>query len=604
MSILNDLSLWLWRLIPANPILVRVVTSGGKRWQHFHARWIYLLLLFIFMFYSGSAATASLTERAKYSTQTFTVVSMVQLGLMAFIAPVFAAGAITQEKDSNTFAILLTTPLSNGQIVLGSLLSRLYFVWVLLLSGLPVFCITMIYGGVTAREVFESFGLAACTGLITGALAITISVFRVGTRRTIFSFFVGVAVYLLAIGAIGTQTTWGILPEAPLSPDGNQMSWLAPIHPFLALRTVTGQTPAPLLDDVYHYGWPIRWMLASPQYAYMWITSLVSLGLVVASLAFVRRGVREGERKWFSGIQDRILPRGVSERRRQPRRVWNNPIAWREAATRASAGGRSTMRWVFVIAGLLVGCMLLYACATSKWGLTPALAAQWLSALVMIELAVILLVVTSTAATGLTREREAESLEILLCTPLSSNYIVWGLLRGMMAFSLPFIAVPTITVILFVLAEFAGGLPGKTITMEAALLLPIELIAITGVCAMFGLHASLIYKRTVQSVMVSTGGVLLASAILYGCGLVMLEAGTLFMAVIAPLSPFASVPAIINPQQAFDPNGMVAPGLLISARIWRAVFVIVAASAFSALTYSLYVGMVKNFDMTVRRQSA
>lgn len=604
MGVLNDLSLWFWRLVPANPILVRVVASGGKRWQHFHARWIYLLLLFIFMFYSGSASTASFTERAKYSTQTFTVVSMVQLGLMAFIAPVFAAGAITQEKNSNTFAILLTTPLSNAQIVLGSLLSRLYFVWVLLLSGLPVFCITMIYGGVTAREVFESFGLAACTGLVTGALAITISVFKVGTRRTIFSFFVGVAVYLLAIGAIGTQTAWGILPEAPLSPDGRQMSWLAPIHPFLALRTVTGQTPAPSLDDVYRYGWPARWLLANPQYGYMWITTLVSLALVVFSLAFVRRGAREGEVTWVSNLLERVLPRSATDRRRQPRRVWNNPIAWREAATRASAGGRSTMRWVFVVAGIMVGCVLLYACAKSKWGLTPALAGQWLSALVMIELAVILLVVTSTAATGLTREREAESLEILLCTPLTSNYIVWGLLRGMMAFSLPFIAVPTATVFLFVIAAAAGGLPGGAIPVEAAALLPIELIAITGVCAMFGLYTSLVYKRTVQSVMVSAGGVLLASAILYGCGFVMLEAGTLFMAVIAPLSPFASVPAIINPQQAFDPNGVVPPGTLITARIWRAVFVVVAASAFSALTYSLYVGMVKNFDMTVRRQSA
>ncbi|MCH8142939.1 MAG: hypothetical protein IH908_15220 [Proteobacteria bacterium] len=49
--------------------------------------------------------------------------------------------------------------MTDAQIVLGSLMSRLYFVWVLLLSGLPIFCITMIYGGVTTAEVFESFGL-------------------------------------------------------------------------------------------------------------------------------------------------------------------------------------------------------------------------------------------------------------------------------------------------------------------------------------------------------------------------------------------------------------------------------------------------------------
>jgi len=113
----------------------------------------------------------ALSELAKQSTQTFMYVSMVQLLLMSFIAPVFCAGAITQEKDANTYHILLTTPLSNAQIVLGSLFSRICFVWVLLLSGLPIFCITMLYGGVTTTEICESFGRRAPWGRLarTGA---------------------------------------------------------------------------------------------------------------------------------------------------------------------------------------------------------------------------------------------------------------------------------------------------------------------------------------------------------------------------------------------------------------------------------------------------
>ncbi len=59
----------------------------------------------------------------------------------------FTAGAITQEKDSQTYDILLATPLTNGQIVLGSMLSRLFFVVALLLSGIPVFSITQVFGG-------------------------------------------------------------------------------------------------------------------------------------------------------------------------------------------------------------------------------------------------------------------------------------------------------------------------------------------------------------------------------------------------------------------------------------------------------------------------
>ena len=157
MGILKDIGLWLWRLLPANPILVRVVGAGGKRTRHMWARVVYLVVLFIVMLVmnSGTLRADSLVNLAKESTKTFVWVSLVQLFLMSFIAPVFTAGAITQEKDANTFHILLTTPLSNAQIVLGSLFSRIYFVWALLLAGLPIFCITMLFGGVTTREVFE-----------------------------------------------------------------------------------------------------------------------------------------------------------------------------------------------------------------------------------------------------------------------------------------------------------------------------------------------------------------------------------------------------------------------------------------------------------------
>ena len=126
-GVTRDLGSWFWRLLPANPILVRVVSMGGKRMRHFLARLTYLgvMLVVMVIFGTGFFGDRSLAELAKSSTQTFMWVSLVQLFLMSFIAPVFTAGAITQEKDSNTFHILLTTPLSNAQIILGSLISRL-----------------------------------------------------------------------------------------------------------------------------------------------------------------------------------------------------------------------------------------------------------------------------------------------------------------------------------------------------------------------------------------------------------------------------------------------------------------------------------------------
>ncbi len=620
MGILRDLALWLWRLLPANPILVRVVSTGGKRRRHLWARLVYLIALVVVFLWAGGLLIGggSLAEMAKNSTQTFMQVSVVQLFLMSFIAPVFCAGAITQEKDANTYHILLTTPLSNAQIVLGSLFSRIYFVWVLLLAGLPVFCITMIYGGVTAAEIFESFGLAASTGLLTGTVAIMISFLRIGTRRTIFAFFIGVAVYLLGVGAIGWSPL-GQLPEASASMSfwgftQRRMSWLAPVHPFLALLVVIGQTPAPPLSDVHHYGWPARWLLAYPQYGYMVLTTLASALMVLVSLIYVRRGAKEGEATLLSRLWERIAPRRLGERRRKPRRVWRNPIAWREAATRASAGGRSLMRQVFIVGGLVAGVILFVAHHTGAFGPAATAVADtrlWLTALVWIELAVILLVVTNTAATTLTREKESLTIELLLSTPLTSRYIIAGMLQGLVRLVVPLIAVPTVTVCLFVAGDLLRPARPPVTTFEAALLLPVMMVSFSALAAMVGLHFSLLSKKTVQAVMISTAIVMGAAGLLWACGAVVGSSGASLSAVVLPFAPFPAVRVLLDPWSAavdrsYSAYGSGGPSSMavVGVRVTRFFFSLIAAAIYLAITYAVYSSMVRGFDMTVRRQTA
>jgi ABC-type transport system involved in multi-copper enzyme maturation permease subunit len=611
MGVLKDISLWLWRLLPANPILVRVVSAGGKRTRHLWARVLYLVVLFVVMLVvtTNMLKSASLVELAKQSTNTFMYVSLVQLFMMSFIAPVFTAGAITQEKDANTFHILLTTPLSNAQIVLGSLFSRIFFVWVLLLAGLPIFCITMIYGGVTTAEVFQSVGLAACTGLVTGALAITISVVRVGTRRTIFSFFLGVAVYIVALGVYGLSP-YGWLTEASVATGQTfKMSWLAPIHPFLALLVVTGQTPAPPMSHVAHYGWPWSWLLANPHYGYMWITTLASAAMILLSLFFVRRGAKEGEQTWVTRIRGFFARSDMNgERRQKPRRVWKNPIAWREAATRASAAGRSAMRWVFIIGGILAGIILLIA-HEQGWGALdpakPSVTRAWLYAMTWIELAVILLVVTNTAATTLTREKESLTMELLLTTPLTSKYIIAGMLRGLVSFVIPLISVPAVTLLLFVIADFFHDSGARVTTPEALVMVPLLMTAFAAIAAMVGLQFSLLSKKTVQAVMISTAIVMGGSGLLAGCALALMQGGEMIAAVVLPFTPFHAVQSLIDYEVVFkNRSGAAGAATLVTVRVVRLVTSVIAVAVYAAITYSLYNNMVRNFDMTVRRQSA
>src|SRR3954466_3929458 len=235
---------YFWRLVPANPILVRVVQAGGKRKRDLLIRCAYLgILLFLVIFLllqsAGNLASASLSDLSKQSSEIFYYMSYAQLALVALLAPIFTAGAITQEKDSQTYDILLSTPLTNGQIVLGSLLSRLFFVIALLISGIPIFSVTQIFGGVAIASITMSFAIAAATAFVTGSLAMAIATFKVGTRRTIFSFYLFVVIYIVGILLLD-QLPYFWIAGPRTSTTTSHISWFTGIHPFLALRVILG----------------------------------------------------------------------------------------------------------------------------------------------------------------------------------------------------------------------------------------------------------------------------------------------------------------------------------------------------------------------------
>src|SRR5438309_4330074 len=79
---------YLWRLVPANPILLRVVETGGKRRRDLIIRCAYLgLLIFlvIFSLTSSNVGGASLAELAKTSVRVFQNLSYLQLALVALL---------------------------------------------------------------------------------------------------------------------------------------------------------------------------------------------------------------------------------------------------------------------------------------------------------------------------------------------------------------------------------------------------------------------------------------------------------------------------------------------------------------------------------------
>jgi len=162
---------WLLRLLPTNPICMRLVQGGSTRMRHLYIRAGYLaimivVLLFVLLNAVSSSGSMSTRDLAKAGANMFQGVSYLQVGLICILTPIFMAGAISQEANPQTWDILLTTPLNNLQIVLGNLFGRLFFVIALLFSSLPLFAVTQYFGGVPGKSIFASYAIAGCSALL------------------------------------------------------------------------------------------------------------------------------------------------------------------------------------------------------------------------------------------------------------------------------------------------------------------------------------------------------------------------------------------------------------------------------------------------------
>ena len=102
----------------------------------------------------------------------FTGLTILQALLCALVAPALTAGAISLEREQQTFDFLLLTRMSSANIVLGKFLSSLSFIFIILLCALPVASICFILGGVDPAHFFWVIMTILATTCCFGAIGL------------------------------------------------------------------------------------------------------------------------------------------------------------------------------------------------------------------------------------------------------------------------------------------------------------------------------------------------------------------------------------------------------------------------------------------------
>ncbi len=149
-----------------NPVLQRELLVNLRMTRGFVLMFVYQALLATVVYLAWPQdQRLDLSAQPEDARKLVDMFFLGQYVLASLMAPSFAAGAITGEKERHTYEMLLASPLRPGAIVLGKLIASLAYLAVLIFASLPIIMLCLPLGGVSPYEVF-----AAYLGLIMSVL--------------------------------------------------------------------------------------------------------------------------------------------------------------------------------------------------------------------------------------------------------------------------------------------------------------------------------------------------------------------------------------------------------------------------------------------------
>jgi ABC-2 type transport system permease protein len=405
------------------PIFEKELRVSSRRKRNYTLRFAYILLLSIFIlsiWYSalGIRSSGSIVYMVSRLSQTgkqiITAIVWFQFIAAQLIAIVMLSSSVSDEIHTGTLSVLMTTPISNFQIVTGKLLSKLLQLMLLLAISLPLLAIIRVFGGVPWDYIVASVCITLTAAVLAGALSLMLSMIYRHSYTVILMTILG---YLLVFGALAGLFNMLAVKGIFIFDQNLTQSILALINPFVAFAATNARLLGAGLP--MFYSWPAHCLI-------MWCVTAVLIAISVWRVRKAALGEAFGRpaRLWsHRALKREDIANAHNADYQSPaghiKRVTGSPIVWKEMRKGLIGHTRGDIA-IFV---LLVGLFFLTAVLIvfgRRWNiLFPYYLMSGMYLVVMIRLAVL-------SAGSIAGEKQARTWPILLMTPLEDKEIIWG----------------------------------------------------------------------------------------------------------------------------------------------------------------------------------
>ncbi|MBI2823177.1 MAG: ABC transporter permease subunit [Planctomycetia bacterium] len=369
-----------------NPVLQRELLANLRMGRAFWLLLAYVSVLgAVVLFAWPEAKKIDMTnpEAAKGLVNLF---FLGQYLLASLMAPSFAAGAITGEKERRSYEMLLASPLRPGAIVMGKLLASLSYLAILIFCSLPIVLLCLPLGGVNLYEVLAVYLAVILSTVTFGMISLACSSYF---RRTASSLVVS---YLLVLPlGLFALLFWQAFGQAAAG--------------FRLFATVTFMPAGAIAICSVLFAATSRRLLHPPDVGSEGKEVVDESTEQREAVGLVIQRDKFPDKLFAPAKRDDLLADGA------------NPIFDKEMRSEIFSQGTLMLR-VVIQMSMLLAVPLMAWCLF----LRPDLAPWYISYVLLFNI----LVGPVFSAGSMTSERERETLDLLLVTTLSPWQILWG----------------------------------------------------------------------------------------------------------------------------------------------------------------------------------
>ena len=409
------------------PIFEKELRVSSRRKRNYITRFAYLLFLTGFLSviwldavdFTVSSGTHVISRLALAGKQIITFLVRFQFYAIQFVAIVMLSTAISDEIYHRTLGVLMSTPITSFQIVVGKLTGKLLQLILLLGVSLPLLAIVRIFGGVPWDYIVSSLCMTLSALIFVGLLSLFFSSF---SRKS----YIVIILTLLALGFLfGLPYT--LMESVPLRMVSKDTSRIVLYHanPYLMLNLTTRVMLNPGLANRISFSWPIHCCI-------MLTASAFVLFVCVCRVRKVAIAQASGHLDLIARLRHMKVAKPADKNiattsDARIRRVKGPPVVWKELKTRISSREKLIVAVIIVLEVAMILAMYLFPVAADIFGDQEAYLLY-----IFIFMGLGLFSVTIFPSTCITSEKESRAWPLLLTTTLNDWQILFGKFVGVL----------------------------------------------------------------------------------------------------------------------------------------------------------------------------